>query len=283
MQKHWCCVRPSRRLTLALRVLRAAGSGCSLEVHEAASPALAAAAVAGAALFLAAAPLSRSRAFRVGTGGLAFMLLSVLILAFAVSRCGAAQRRHPEQAVVPRVRGIRPMLEDRLHSSRVQSMLARCAACGAEHWYAVAWQASGRARNPTPLPGHEERAACWTPQPLASPRRPRLCSQPVGGGVQLHAQPALGRGVVRAARQQLCDHRAPGVRPLGAVLPPARLQQRARARAAASRRPLRGQGPVQAAALSWAAWAVGRTRDYALQLKEHTCECGMYTLRGHGG
>ena len=61
-------------------------------MHEAASPALAAALAAGAALFLAAAPLSRSRTFRVGTGGVTFMLLSVLILAFALSRCASARR-----------------------------------------------------------------------------------------------------------------------------------------------------------------------------------------------
>ena len=60
-------------------------------MQEAASPALAAALAAGAALFLAAAPLSRSRAFRVGTGGVTFMLLSVLILAFALSRCASAR------------------------------------------------------------------------------------------------------------------------------------------------------------------------------------------------
>ena len=68
-----------------------AGLGCGLEVQEAASPALAAAMAAGAMLFLAAAPLSRSRAFRVGTGGVTFMLLSLLILAFAVSRCASPQ------------------------------------------------------------------------------------------------------------------------------------------------------------------------------------------------
>ena len=119
-----CWVRPAQHPTLALCVLRAAGSGCSLEVREAASPALAAAAVAGAVLFLAAAPLSRSRAFRVGTGGLAFMLLSVLILAFAVSRCGSAMRPHPEQTAVQHGCETRAVLEIKLHSSGVRSMLA---------------------------------------------------------------------------------------------------------------------------------------------------------------
>ena len=226
-----CWVRPAQHPTLALCVLRAAGSGCSLEVREAASPALAAAAVAGAVLFLAAAPLSRSRAFRVGTGGLAFMLLSVLILAFAVSRCGSATRPHPEQTAVQHGCETRAVLEIKMHSSGVRSMLACCAACGAEHWYTIAWQGPGRAQG---AGGMLDAAAI-----AAAPRRARLCSQPGGVGAQLHAQPALGRGVFRAARQQLCDHRAPGVRPLGPVLPPARLQQRARARAAAPRLPLR--------------------------------------------
>ena len=70
-----------------------AGFACSATVEEKVSYVQLAQGVLGAALYWWAAPLSHSMFFRLSAGSLGFMLLSVLILIFVLSRCWPAPRQ----------------------------------------------------------------------------------------------------------------------------------------------------------------------------------------------